>query len=116
MDRTQDDRSSVKDDDDSDMFVPIANPPTTIAAAAATAAATAIAVDAEVTACSTVVAAKETEVIDANIQDEVDSDDEEEKPLEALDDSSDDEGEFVNCSQTLDDMPSESEMPRAVVA
>ncbi|KAG9067387.1 hypothetical protein KI688_012170 [Linnemannia hyalina] len=107
----------VQKEDDADVLVSIVDPPTTIAAAAATAVGTAISVDAEVAAWSAVAAAKEKEPVGTKKQEEEeDESDEEKKDMEIFDDSSDDEGEFVNCSQTLDDDLLESETPLAVVA
>ncbi|KAF9084695.1 hypothetical protein BGX23_010315 [Mortierella sp. AD031] len=99
-------------DDLANMSLSTANPTTTITAAAATATATAIAVHAEVAAWSTVVTTKEAEANDTRedgeAKEEVKKDkvleaQEQEKAIDSADDSSDDEGEFVNCSQTLDD-------------
>ncbi|KAF9141797.1 hypothetical protein BGX30_004091 [Mortierella sp. GBA39] len=107
----------VQKADDADVLVSIVDQPTTITAAAATAVGTAISVDAEVAAWSTVAAAKEKESVDTKKQqEEEDESDEEKKDMETFDDSSDDEGEFVNCSQTLDDDLLESENPLAIVA
>ncbi|KAG0293329.1 hypothetical protein BGZ96_002984 [Linnemannia gamsii] len=103
----------VQKDDGAGLSVSIVDPPMTVATAAATAAATAISVEAEVAAWSTVATAKETESADAKKQTKEDSD-EEKKDMEIFDDSSDDEGEFVNCSQTLDDIP-EPETARTIV-
>ncbi|KAG0269108.1 hypothetical protein BGZ95_002194 [Linnemannia exigua] len=117
--------------DDTDVSVSIVDPPTTITAAAATAAATAISLDAEVAAWSDVATIKETEAIDTKRQEMEDDKEngkedgkeaEKQNVIETLDDSSDDEGEFVNCSQSLDDIPEpelepepEREYLRAVV-
>ncbi|KAF9334231.1 hypothetical protein BGZ91_010931 [Linnemannia elongata] len=108
----------VQKDDDADVSVSIVDPSTTITAAAATAAATAISVDAEVAAWSTIATAKEKESVDMKKQQEKkeESDVEKKEDMETFDDSSDDEGEFVNCSQTLDDDILEPEVPRTVAA
>ncbi|KAF9908333.1 hypothetical protein EC991_009885 [Linnemannia zychae] len=99
---------------DVDVSVSIVDPPTTITAAAVTAAATAISLDAEVAAWADVATVKETQVIDTKEQEK--EDDKKEKEIEVFEDSSDDEGEFVNCSQSLDDIPEpERETLRVVV-
>lgn len=114
--RAVEESHAVQKGDDGDVCVSSIDPPTTITAAAATAAATAISVDAEVAAWSTVATAKEKKSIDTNEQQEKEESDEEKKDMEIFDDSSDDEGEFVNCSQTLDDDILEPETLRAIVA
>ncbi|KAG0381063.1 hypothetical protein BGX24_000041 [Mortierella sp. AD032] len=119
--------------DNVDVSVSIVDHPTTITAAAATAAATAISLDAEVAAWSDVATLKETEAIDTKKQEKEDDKEdskedskgngkeaEKKDAIETFDDSSDDEGEFVNCNQSLDDIPEpepepEREYLRAVV-
>jgi hypothetical protein len=98
-----------------DLSVSTVDPSTTIAAAAVTATTTAISVDAEVAAWSTVVTAKETESVDAKKQRKEDSGEENNRDMETFVDSSDDEGEFVNCSQTLEDDIHEPEILPAIV-
>ncbi|KAF8942566.1 hypothetical protein BGZ47_006344 [Haplosporangium gracile] len=114
--RAVEESHSVQKKDGVDMSVSIVDPSTTIAAAAATVAAAAISVDAEVAAWSTVATSKETESVDTKNQVEEHSEEEKKKDMEIFDDSSDDEGEFVNCSQTLDNDIPEPETPRAIVA
>ncbi|KAF9155072.1 hypothetical protein BG015_011124 [Linnemannia schmuckeri] len=106
----------VQRNNGADVSVSIVDSPTTIAAVAATAATAAISVDAEVAAWSTVATSKETESVVTKKQTEEDSEVEKKKDMETFDDSSDDEGEFVNCSQTLDDDIPEPETPRAIAA